>query len=610
MKEIIKNQGETMNNNQQEAGFVNSTADMVHGYNMIDGYDMNQSSFNIADNMSGENIIMDGTSVAALQDTPGNPALDAFYNMSSYAEMNPYVVENKKREYTYVESAFAWISFIFGYMFCKAFPAHVNSLGAFLLVLFAFGATTVVLKVKKAKIGVMPAVAAVSAVIVSSTLILSSNAMLQSLANAYAMITYCYYIYAAQGNSSKKGFTDFIIIDYHKALFVAPFNKLGSMLQGMFSGRTKKSGAILGKLIKGGLIAFIPTLVVCGLLSYDKGFYRIIENMGSYIDLDVGNVFSNIWQLVLGIIVGQYVFRLFVASSDKAVEATNEEECVAKLKSIQKAHVITTLAAVLPIIFIYVIFFVSQWGYYMSAFSGKLPTGLSYADYAREGFFQLCMVSFINMIIIVFVQLFMDGQKPVVAKIKSGIVITYAVCTLILIVTAMSKMALYIESYGLTQKRVYSSWLMMVLAILFVVAVVKQFVNKLNAVAVSCAVVVVMFAGLSLSNVDGLIARYNVDRYLEGSLETVDVWAMRDLGDAAVPEMVRLLEELESRGVTDASRRYSEEYDLYFRTLRVLEDVVLEYINDDRQIMSYTIPYLRAKDALEDRGIKSLFYEW
>lgn len=561
MKEIMNNQGETMNINQQEAEVVNSTA-------------------------------------------------DAFYNMPSYTEMNPYVVENKKREYTGIESAFAWISFIFGYMFCKAFPAHVNSLGAFLLVLFAFSATTVVLKVKKIKIGIIPAVAAVSAVIVSMTLILSSNDMLQSIANAYAMVTYCYYIYAAQGNSTKKGFTDFIVVDYHKALFVAPFNKLGSLLHGMFSGRTKKSGAVLGKLIKGGLIAIIPTLVVCGLLSYDRGFYRIIENMGSFIDMDAGNVFSNIWQLALGIIVGQYVFRLFLASSDKAVEITNEEECVAKLKSIQKAHVITTLAAVLPIIFIYVVFFISQWGYYVSAFSGKLPAGLSYAEYARDGFFQLCMVSFINMLIIVFVQLFMDGQKPVVAKIKVGIVITYAICTLILIATAMSKMSLYIESYGLTQKRVYSSWLMIVLAILFVVAVVKQFMKKLNAVAVSCAVVVVMFAGLALSNVDGQIARYNVDRYLEGSLETVDVWAMRDLGDAAVPEMVRLIEALKERGVTDDSQRYSEEYDLYSRALGVLEDVVLEYINDDRQIMSYTIPYLRAKDALEDRGIKSLFYEW
>lgn len=580
MKEIMNNQeGETMLINQQEVGNVNST---------VDG--------------------LGGNSVAALQDTPVNPALEAFYNIPSYTEMNPYVVEEKKREYTGIESVFAWMNFIFGYFFCKVFPAHVNSFGAFLLVLLAFGATTVVLKVKKVKIGLMPAIVAGSAVVISATLILSSNNMLQSLANAYAMVTYCYYIFTANGNSTKKGFNDFIVVDYQKALFVAPFNKLGSMLQGMFYGRTKKSGAILGKLIKGGLIAFVPTLVVCGLLSYDKDFYRIIEIMGSFIDMDAGNVFGNIWQLGLGIIVGQYVFRLFLASSDNAVEDTDQEDCVNKLKSIQKAHVVTVLAAVLPILFLYVIFFISQWKYYMSAFSGKLPVGLSYANYAREGFFQLCMVSFINMVIIVFVQLFMDVEKPVVAKIKGGIVISYAACTLILIATAMSKMMLYIESYGLTQKRVYSSWLMIVLAILFVVAVVKQFVKRLNAVAVSMAVVVVAFGILALSNVDGLIARYNVDRYLEGSLETVDVWAMRDLGDAAVPELTRLLEELEDKVTADKN---GSDYEfLYGRTEGVLEDIALEYDNQNRQVMSYTIPYLRAKDALDDAGIKSLYYEW
>ena len=580
MKEIMNNkEGETMIVNQQEAGNVNST---------VDG--------------------LGGNLVATMQDTPVNPALEAFYNIPSYNEMNPYVVENKKREYTGVESAFAWISFIFGYFFCKVFPAHVNSFGAFLLVILAFCATTVVLKVKKVKIGLMPAIVAGSAVVISATLILSSNNMLQSLANAYAMVTYCYYIFAANGNSTKKGFNDFIIVDYYKALIVAPFNKFGSMLQGMFSGRTKKSGVILGKLIKGGLIAFVPTLVVCGLLSYDKDFYRIIENMSSFIDMDAGNVFSNIWELGLGIIVGQYVFRLFLASSDNAVEDTDQEECVNKLKSIQKAHVVTVLAAVLPILFLYVIFFISQWKYYMSAFSGKLPVGLSYADYAREGFFQLCMVSFINMVIIVFVQLFMDGQKPMVAKIKCGIVISYAACTLVLIATAISKMVLYIDSYGLTQKRVYSSWLMVVLAILFVVAVVKQFVKKLNAVAVSMAVVVVAFGILALSNVDGLIARYNVDRYLEGSLETVDVWAMRGLGDAAVPELTRLLEELEDKVTADKN---GSDYEfLYGRTEGVLEDIALEYDNQNRQVMSYTIPYLRAKDALDDAGIKSLYYEW
>ena len=519
MKEIMSNQQGEIMINQQEVMGGSSTADGGMNY---------------------------GNQLGYVQGVPVNPALEAFYSIPSYQGVNPYMVEEKKRDYTGIESVFAWISFVFGFFFCKVFPAHVNPMGAFILVVAMFIITTVVLKVKGAKLGIMPIVAAISAVGISAALIFSSNPMLASLANAYAMVTYCYYVYASQGNRTKLGFNDFIIIDYFKALLVAPFHKAGKLFQGMFSGRVRKSGAILGKVIKGGIIAFIPTVVVCALLSYDSGFSDII---GSMLDLDAGKVFSNIWSLLLGILVGQYVFKLFIAATDKACQdSCTEVECLEAIQKMQRTHVATTLAAVLPILFLYVVYFISQFKYYVSAFTGKLPSGLSYADYAREGFFQLCAVSVINMIIIIFVQMFMDVSKPVVENVKGGIVVIYAIFTLVLIATAMSKMVLYIDSYGLTPKRVYSSWFMIVLAIIFVIAMVKQFAVKLNAVAVSATVVVVAFGILALSNVDGLIARYNVDRYLEGSLETVDVWAMKDLGDAAVPELVYLYNELDKRG--------------------------------------------------------------
>ncbi len=612
MKEIINNQeGETMIN-QQEVMVGNSTADgdmccTMQATDTIQVNDGSQMGFiqGVYDNQTdySQNTVYNQSGY--VQGTPVNPALEAFYSIPSYQENNPYVIEDKKRSYTGIESCFAWMCFVFGYLFCKVFPVHTSPLGGFLFVLLIFTATTIVLKAKKAKLGVMPVVTAISAVVVSGTLILSSNEQLEICAYVYCMLAYCYYIFAATGNSTKKGFNDFIVVDYYKSLFVAPFEKLGNMLRGMFSGKAKKSGDVIGKVIKGGLIAFVPTLVVCGLLCYDEGFSNIIENI---FDFDIGKILSNILCMLLGILVGQFIFRLFIASCDNVCkDKCSQEECVNALKSMQKFHIITTLSAVLPILFLYVVFFISQWKYYMSAFSGKLPSGFSYADYAREGFFQLCVVSVINMVIIIFVELFMNAKEAWVAKVKSTVVITYAVCTLILIATAISKMVLYIDSYGLTPKRVYSSWLMLVLAVIFLVLIIKQFAKKLQAVAVSFAVVVVMFSALALSNVDGLIARYNVQQYLEGDLESVDVWALWELGDAAVPELVYLLEELEDRGAVGTDSYASSLYD---RTQSVLEDIALDYDNEDRQVMSYTIPYLKAKEALEDAGIKSAYYEW
>ena len=49
-----------------------------------------------------------------------------------------------------------------------------------------------------------------------------------------------------------------------------------------------------------------------------------------------------------------------------------------------------------------------------------------------------------------------------------------------------------------------------------------------------------MFAALALPNADGYIAKYNVDRYVSGSLETVDVDHLSGLGSGAVPYLDRL----------------------------------------------------------------------
>lgn len=580
---------EKMKDNQDKIEFVNKTQDLLDE-NSLDN------------TLMRENIATNTGQVAALNVGPVSIGLDGFYKMPTYNKSDSYENEKKRESYTGLESVFAWMSFVFGFIFCKVFPAHMNSLGAFLLVLLLFAATTVVLKVKKAEFGVMSVIIAVSAVVVSAILILSSNEMQRSLANTYAMIAYCYYIYSANGNATKKGFNDFIVADFFKALFVAPFMRIGSMIKGMFFGKAKKSGDVIGRLVKGGFIALIPTVVVCGLLSYDKDFSRIIGNMFSF---DAGVVFSNIWSLCMGILIGQYIFKLFITSSDKACQDRfTEEECMQKANKLKRTHVVTALAAVLPILFLYVVFFISQWKYYMSAFSGKLPEDLSYADYAREGFFQLCTVSVINMIIIVFVEMFTDVSKVGIAKVKKSVVITYSVFTLILIATAISKMMLYINSYGLTPKRVYSSWLMIMLAMIFVIVIAKQFVEKIQAVAVSFVVVVVMFAALSLSNMAGYIARYNVNRYLEGSLENVDVRVMRDLGDAAVPELVYLMDCLEKRG---ADQGDSSEWLVYERVKSTLEDMALDYANNPREIMAYTVPYLKAIDAMEDTGFMDMY---
>lgn len=113
--------------------------------------------------------------------------------------------------------------------------------------------------------------------------------------------------------------------------------------------------------------------------------------------------------------------------------------------------------------------------------------------------------------------------------------------TLALLGTAMRKMLLYIDIFGLTHLRIYTSWFMALLALVFVTVLVKQWMSRVNVCRVLALGFVILFALLCFCGVDELIARCNVDRYLSGKTDKIDITAMYDLSDGAAPQVIRLL---------------------------------------------------------------------
>ena len=532
-----------------------------------------------------------------------NETQDNRANLQQEAVRPAYMQIKQPRRFTAIESVFAWLSFAAGYAFCRTFPISSNSFGGFLFVLILFIVTAVLLKLKGAKLSVMPFMAAVSAVAVSAALILTENSFLCFFAYSYALAAYCYFLYAVSGNSIEKGFSDLIAIDFFKALFVLPFYSCHLLFKGMFSGKAKGWGKFILKLLIGISAAVIPTVIVLLLLSYDRGFVSILKKI---FDFSLWDIFSHIFSLIFAIPIGMYVFGLFVSSQDhKGSNVITAQSCRTTYKKIKIAPAVTVLSAVVPLLCIYVVFFISQWKYYISGFTGSLPNQLSYAEYARQGFFQLCAVAVINFLVILSVVMFMRRNNHASTVLLKILSIIYSLFTLVLISTAVAKMVMYINCYGLTPKRVYATWMMLVLAIIFILIIVKQFVPKLNALAASFAVCIIMFSVLSLSNMDALIAKYNVDRYINGSLETVDMDAMDDLGIAAIPELVRLAEVLDERNgtdITDVSGAENED-DLYSRLAYTLYNRAKYITKHEKEFFDLSVPSVRAEKALRKIGL-------
>lgn len=540
--------------------------------------------------------VMTGTQQGQINITSACEGVDQSKSVVTPVTQNSCRLREEKRDYSGLESVYAWISLALGYLFCKVFPVWVNPLGGVLFVLVLYGVSIPLLKMNGACFGKNTIAAIVSGVLVACSLVMNSREIMELFAFSYSIMTYCYVVFVSLENETQKGFSDYIVVDYFKALIIAPFKNIGSLFKALFEGKAKKGSDVLKKVILGIFIAMIPTIIVANLLSFDEGFTKIISN---FLNFGIDDVFSEMFTMIFGVLVGMYVFELFVVSKDKECKEYSLIECEEKVANMKKAHFATVISAVLPIFVLYVIFFISQWKYFMYGFSGKLPEGFSYASYAREGFFQLCKVSVINLIIIVSVIICMQQKEKWTVKLKSIIVVIYALVTLVLIATAIAKMAMYINCYGLTQKRVYSTWFMVLLAMIFVIIIVKQFVKKISAVALSVWVTIGMFTVLAFSNVEGFIARYNINQYLSGEMENLDMEALDKLGDAAVPEVVYLIEELdksdETNGILKPNTVYSD-MQLF------LEEAALEYNNEPREIMGYTLPYYKAIAALENAG--------
>ncbi len=512
------------------------------------------------------------------------------------AVIQPKIEEPKKiREFTTHDAVFAWFSYIASYLFCLVFPVSATPFGGMLFVIALFLFTFIFLKIKGYKLPVTSVLALVSAVAVSLSLVISSNSFIHFFAYVYSLAAYCYFIYTATGNTIKKGFTNYLIADWAEAVFVLPFSSLAKpeLHHAMFSGKRKESLKVIKKLAVGLGITVVPTSIAFALLSYDEKFTDLVGNLFKF---DGFEVFTHFLSLAFAIPLGMCLFGLYLSSSDrKPSKAFSEENTSKRAEKIAIAPLVTVITAVVPLLAIYVLFFISQWQYYVSGFTGVLPKGFSYAEYAREGFFQLCAVSVINLVIIVSVILFTKKSKCSSAWLKILTVI-FSVFTLVLISTAIAKLVMYINIYGLTQKRFYAAWFMLVLALIFVAVAISRFIPKISILTVSAAILVASFTGLALCNADRMIAKYNVDRYINGTLNVVDVSAMESLEDAATPELIRLANHLDKNKGTEIIKNVKKENFVFDE--EYLSDDFLEYYEEQDFIDMYLYGEMYTGDDL------------
>ena len=319
------------------------------------------------------------------------------------------------------------------------------------------------------------------------------------------------------------------------------------------------------KILKAILISLpIVAIVIILLMSADSifadlfsGIFELIGKIKSFAGL------TNIAGRITVIIILFLFFAGFLINiSSKNTMFTQEDEE-------QESHgikieniTINTILTILNII--YLIFSTIQFTSLFSQIGNA--EGFNYAEYAREGFFQLMFVSFINFGVLFVANINkkeIEINSKIYKKIMSLLIIVF---TIIIIISAFYRMNLYEQEYGYTYLRLFVYFILATEVILTIPIILYILEKNINLLKSSIIIVTTMYVVLNFINIDNLIAKRNIDRYFENSgKRTIDIdYLMENTGTDAVQEMLRLLNAKDkniSRRVKEYLKSGKEEYE-------------------------------------------------
>ncbi|MFD9122908.1 DUF4153 domain-containing protein [Streptomyces bottropensis] len=185
-------------------------------------------------------------------------------------------------------------------------------------------------------------------------------------------------------------------------------------------------------------------------------------------------------------------------------------------------------------------------------------TGQTYAEYARQGFWQLLMATLLTLLVIVIALRWAPRTRPSDRTLVRGVLGTLCALALVVVASAVRRMDMYMEAYGLTRLRVsvltMELWLGLVIVLIMAAGVWgARWLPR--AVAVSVVAVVLAFG---LASPDALIAERNVQRY--EATGRFDLPYARGLSADAVPALDRLEEPLRSCALRDIKEELDERH--------------------------------------------------
>ncbi len=305
---------------------------------------------------------------------------------------------------------------------------------------------------------------------------------------------------------------------------------------GMGSATSRGTARTVVRAVVGGALLALVPLVVFGALfiSADEVFAKLV---GDLVRVDLETLASHV--LAVAVLSWLACGYLVGVSSGTRLEA------VERLRPVGLRLGVAEVATALGLVdLLFLSFVIVQFRYLFGGGAWvELTPGLTYANYARAGFFQLVAAVALALPWLLATHSLLGDRSLKARSVFYGFAGAHLVLLLVVVASAFQRMLAYQTAYGLTELRVVVTAVLVWLTGIVIWFAATVFSGRRERFAFGVLVSAFVLVGtLHLLNPAGMVARHNLDRIEE--LGDVDVEYLGVLGSDATPLLLTRLDEL------------------------------------------------------------------
>ena len=339
------------------------------------------------------------------------------------------------------------------------------------------------------------------------------------------------------------------------------------------------------RILKSLLIVIPVVVIVLMLLSnadmiFENLFSGLINCIKKILQIDIFNdllgrlIVTFILFMVIGI-HSLYLLKIYANKKDKEIVEK-------KKKDLLTMKILITALNIIYIVFDYI--------QIKSLMLHHVSSGFNYANYAREGFFELMIVSIINISIIL-ISTKLENSKE--NKYINTMSVLMVFLTLIIIISSFMRMNMYESAYGYTILRLFVYTILICESIMMIPTIMYIFNSNFNIVKSYMIIAISIYLIINYMNFDNIIAKRNINRYYNDG--KIDVIYLQNNGSDNVKLLLDLYDNTKEDNIKKSLSNYF--YDLK-------SDLIID------NVFEYNLSKEKALDLLSKYKFNRYEYEY